>query len=168
MKWVLGAGILAAALCSVATAGDDFHSAAPWLENFHHAAVPEGPVAPTRITPADQLNTLQQETMWLVRQARESEDFYATTYAIAEARANTMLAASLPAPVSAGSPVYLFELNDETVRPAVAWWVEGNTLHYVTPGGKQAETPLDAVDRALTERLNAERNVRLQLPPPRR
>jgi hypothetical protein len=164
MKPILG---ILLTFCGIAAAQDNFRSAAPWLENFHHAPVPGGPVAPTKITPEEQLSTLQHETIQLLRQARLEDNLSLITDAIREGRDNTVLAAALAAPASAGSPIYLFALKDETVRPAVAWWVEGNVLHYVTPAGKQAEAPLDAVDRALTDRLNAERNVRLQLPPPR-
>jgi hypothetical protein len=164
MRPILG---ILVAFCGIALGQDDFRSAAPWLQNFHHAPVPQGPVAPTKITPAEQLDTLQFETIQNLRQARLEDNLSVVTDAIREGRDNTVLAAALAAPASAGSPIYLFALKDETVRPAVAWWVEGNVLHYVTPAGKQADAPLDAVDRNLTDRLNAERNVRMQLPPPR-
>ena len=30
------------------------------------------------------------------------------------------------------APVYLIAFRDHTIRAAVAYWVDGNTLHYVT------------------------------------
>jgi hypothetical protein len=68
------------------------------------------------------------------------------------------------APRPGASPIYLIALNDRTIRAAEAYWVDGPTLHYVTLQHEQRQTPLDAVDRALTLQLNRERHIPFQWP----
>ena len=46
----------------------------------------------------------------------------------------------------------------------LAYWVDGASLHYVTMEHAQKQAALASVDRALSERLNGERNVTFQLP----
>lgn len=62
-------------------------------------------------------------------------------------------------------PIYLFAFkNQDNIRAAEAYWVEGSTLHYVTLQHEQRQAPLDSLDRAFTYRLNRERHVDLRLP----
>jgi hypothetical protein len=63
-----------------------------------------------------------------------------------------------------GSPVYLIAFQDHTIQAAVAYWVDGKTLHYVTLQHAEKQAPLDAVDRAFSQQLNSERRVQFQLP----
>jgi len=42
---------------------------------------------------------------------------------------------------------------------AVAYWVEDNTLHYVTRQNEQKQAPLSSVDRAFSEQLKRDRSV---------
>jgi hypothetical protein len=65
----------------------------------------------------------------------------------------------------AGSPVYLIAFTDHTIRTAVSYRVDGNTLHYTTAEREEKEAPLNTVDRALSMQLNRERQVAFQLPP---
>ena len=65
---------------------------------------------------------------------------------------------------SDGSPLYLFAFADHEIRAAVAYWVDGATLHYVTLDHTEKQAPLSSVDRALTSRLNRERRVQFSLP----
>jgi len=60
--------------------------------------------------------------------------------------------------------LYLVAFRDGTIRPVVAYWVEGMTLHYVTMDHEQKQVPLSTTDRDLSERLNRERNVGFRLP----
>ncbi|MBX9600575.1 MAG: hypothetical protein K2X35_06215 [Bryobacteraceae bacterium] len=60
--------------------------------------------------------------------------------------------------------IYLIALNDASVLSAVAYWVEGETLNYVTPKQVINRVSLALVDRDLTQRLNGERGVELRLP----
>jgi hypothetical protein len=65
---------------------------------------------------------------------------------------------------NAASPIYLIATNDQTIRAAASYWVDGRTLHYVTLQHEAKQVPLDTVDRALTLQLNRERRVPFQLP----
>jgi hypothetical protein len=60
--------------------------------------------------------------------------------------------------------IYLIALNDSSVLSAVAYWVEGDTLNYVTPKQVINRVSLALVDRDLSQRLNGERGVELRLP----
>lgn len=72
-----------------------------------------------------------------------------------------------PAPSQAyEKPIYLIALRDQdNIRAAEAYWVEGSTLHYVTLQHEHKQAPLDSVDRAFSSRLNRERRVDFRLPP---
>jgi hypothetical protein len=59
---------------------------------------------------------------------------------------------------------YLIAFKDHTIYSAVAYWVEGNTLHYFTTGNTHNQVSLALVDRELTDRLNRESGTNLQLP----
>ena len=54
--------------------------------------------------------------------------------------------------------------KDHTIYSAVAYWVEGDTLHYFTTGATHNQVSLALVDRDLTQRLNEELGNNLQLP----
>ena len=62
------------------------------------------------------------------------------------------------------SPIYLFAFQDHAIRAAASYWVEGKTLHYVTLQHEEKQAPIDSLDRDLTQRLNRERRVQMQLP----
>ena len=62
--------------------------------------------------------------------------------------------------------VHLFiALKSSLVYPAVAYWVQRGTLHYITPGGSHNLVSLPLVDRKLSDRLNAGGIVEFTLPP---
>ncbi len=60
---------------------------------------------------------------------------------------------------------YLLAFKDHTIYSAVAYWVDGDTLHYFTSGNKHNQASLSLIDRELTERLNRESGMALNLPP---
>jgi len=64
---------------------------------------------------------------------------------------------------SAGPPVYLIAFKDRVIRAVSAYWVSGNTLHYVTLDHQEQTVALDQLDRALSEQLNRERRVQFSL-----
>jgi hypothetical protein len=80
---------------------------------------------------------------------------------------------SHPEPVRAKQParsvhsdkptVYLIALRDGTVYSAYAYWVDGDTLHYVTTKHALNMASLALVDTALTAQLNDERGVSINL-----
>ena len=62
------------------------------------------------------------------------------------------------------APLYLIAFSDGMIRAVLAYWVDGATLHYVSMDHEQKQAPLSTVDRALSDRLNRERNVTFELP----
>lgn len=62
------------------------------------------------------------------------------------------------------TPYYLIAFKDHTIYSAVAYYTEGDTLHYFTSGNVHNQVSVSLVDRELTERLNRERNVEVRLP----
>lgn len=69
-----------------------------------------------------------------------------------------------PPAAVAGSPIYLIAFKDRVIRPAESYWLNGQTLHYVTLEHAEKTVPLDTVDRDLSAQLNRERRVQFQLP----
>lgn len=68
------------------------------------------------------------------------------------------------APAASGSPIYLVAMKGGVIRAAASYWVNGETLHYVTMEHQELQAPLGNVDRALSEQLNRERHVQFSLP----
>jgi hypothetical protein len=71
---------------------------------------------------------------------------------------------------SAGEPssaLFLIALQNHQIFAAVAYWVDGSVLHYVTSDHVEHLTPLNTVDRDLSTRLNRERHVTFSLPAPK-
>jgi hypothetical protein len=62
------------------------------------------------------------------------------------------------------TPYYLLAFKDSSVYSAFAYWVDGDTLHYVTPDRVHNQVSLNLVDRDLTDRLNRDRNMQVKLP----
>ncbi len=66
--------------------------------------------------------------------------------------------------IDGDTPLILIAMKDHTIYPALAYWVQGDTLNYVMVGGAVNHASITAVDRALTAKLNSERNVEFHLP----
>jgi hypothetical protein len=68
-------------------------------------------------------------------------------------------------PASIAEPShYLIAFKDHSVYSAVAYWVDGDTLHYFTSGNTHNQASVSLVDRDLTERLNKESGLEVKLP----
>lgn len=65
---------------------------------------------------------------------------------------------------SASSPIYLIAFKDNSIRAASAYWVDGETLHYITLQREERRVALATVDREFSSQLNRERRVSFQLP----
>ena len=65
---------------------------------------------------------------------------------------------------AAETPHYLIALRDHTIYSAVAYWVDGSTLHYFTSGNVHNQVSIPLVDRELTARLNKESGLTVNLP----
>ncbi|HYA17829.1 MAG TPA: hypothetical protein VEF06_10200 [Bryobacteraceae bacterium] len=73
-------------------------------------------------------------------------------------------------PHTAGEPLapvdnyYLIAYKDHSVYPAISYWVEDKTLHYVTTQNTHNQASLDLIDLNLTRTINQARNVPFSLP----
>jgi hypothetical protein len=72
--------------------------------------------------------------------------------------------ARAPVQTQADPAYYLIALKDNSIYSAVAYWLENDTLHYVTSGNVRNQVSLDLVDKPLTEDLNKTRQVPVRLP----
>lgn len=68
------------------------------------------------------------------------------------------------APADDQPVVFLIALRDHTILPAVAYWVQGDTVNYITLQGAQNHVSLALIDRDFSRQLNAERKVPFRLP----
>jgi hypothetical protein len=69
-----------------------------------------------------------------------------------------------PEPANTSTP-YLLAFKDHTILSAVAYWADGETLHYFTTGSTHNQVSISLLDRELTERLNRELGTDFKLPP---
>jgi hypothetical protein len=60
--------------------------------------------------------------------------------------------------------IYLLALEDGTVKSALAYWVEGETVHYVTTRYMKTSVPVGSVDIRVSEQLNSERGLDFHIP----
>ena len=65
---------------------------------------------------------------------------------------------------SKASSVTLIAFKDGSLVQAVAYWYEGDTLHYVKPDHKVEKAALAIVDKESSERFNRERGLSFKLP----
>ena len=61
-------------------------------------------------------------------------------------------------------PHYLIAFKDHTIYSAVAYWFDGDTLHYFTKGDTHNQASVSLLDRDLTERLNRELGIEFKMP----
>jgi len=78
-----------------------------------------------------------------------------------------------PAAGAAGPPladdqptIFLIAMQDRSIIPVIAYWVQGDTLHYITLKGDPNQVSYSQVDRDFSKQLNAERHVPFALPIP--
>jgi hypothetical protein len=67
------------------------------------------------------------------------------------------------APADDRPTIFLIALKDSSVRAAIGFWSQGNTLNYVTPQGDVNHLSLDMLDRPTTDQLNRERGLDFEL-----
>jgi len=61
--------------------------------------------------------------------------------------------------------IFLIALTDHSVVACIAYWVDGDTLNWVSRDAKQNRMSLSLVDRDFSKQLNDERHVDFKLPP---
>jgi hypothetical protein len=69
-----------------------------------------------------------------------------------------------PPAVDTSSIIFLIAMKDHTIFPAVAYWVDGDTLNYITAQGVRNRVSLDLVDKDFSKQLNRERSLDFALP----
>ena len=62
------------------------------------------------------------------------------------------------------APLYLIAFKDHTVETATKYWTDGVMLHYFPSNGAHVQVRLGLVDRALSQKLNREKNLEFDLP----
>ncbi len=72
-------------------------------------------------------------------------------------------AVDVPEPAN-DSPRYLLAFKDHSIYSAVAYWADGDTLHYFTTGNIHNQASMSLLDRDLTERLNRDLGIDFKLP----
>jgi hypothetical protein len=60
--------------------------------------------------------------------------------------------------------IFLIAFQDHVILPAIAYWVQGNMLHYVSLEGAPHQSRLELVDREFSKQLNRERHLPFALP----
>ena len=59
---------------------------------------------------------------------------------------------------------FLIAFKDHSIYSAFAYWVEGETLHYVTAQRVHNQASVSLVDRELTDKLNRNHKIQVKLP----
>jgi hypothetical protein len=67
------------------------------------------------------------------------------------------------AAISDKPTIYLIAFKDGTIYPALAFWMEANTLHYITKKHDHNQATLDLIDTSLSRQLNQERGIEFQI-----
>jgi hypothetical protein len=129
----------------------------PYYSNYSYPSYTSGYAAPAQYSPSPNVTVIYPSNA----QPQYSAPVQPVTRTYDQYGQETQSGASASA--SKGSPIYLIATKDNVIRAAVAYWVDGNTLHYVTLQHEEKQTPLDSVDRGMTMQLNRERNVAFQL-----
>jgi endonuclease YncB( thermonuclease family) len=62
---------------------------------------------------------------------------------------------------------FLIAFRDKSIYSAIAYWVDGDTLHYFTAGNTHNQASVSLVDRELTAKLNQESGREVKLPAPK-
>lgn len=60
--------------------------------------------------------------------------------------------------------IFLIAFKDHTILPALAYWVDGDTLNYVTKEGMPNRASMQFIDKEFSAQLNRERKVDFKLP----
>lgn len=69
-----------------------------------------------------------------------------------------------PKPVDDKPTIFLIAMKDGNIMPALSYWVEDDTLNYITRDSDHNRVSLDRVDRSFSMRLNEERGLEFRIP----
>jgi hypothetical protein len=135
-----------------------------WLMKNYRFTGPPRPGSGTPVDPLADLREIQNTLMSILRKADYAEDYETAWFIAGQASSNAQLLASITPPQAAVTvPLFAIALKDHTILDAIAYWVEGPMLHYVTPQGIHVRMQSDLVDRDLSIRINRARNLEFKL-----
>ena len=66
--------------------------------------------------------------------------------------------------VASDTHTYLIAYKDHSVYTALAYWIEGSTLHYVTTANTHNQADIGLIDLDFTKKLNADRSMPFNVP----
>jgi len=66
-------------------------------------------------------------------------------------------------PADQSPTIYLIAMKDGTIVAALGYWMEDDTLNYITRDANRNRVSIDRVDREFSARLNSDRNVPFKL-----
>lgn len=132
----------------------------------------EAPPAPVANQPSDYYNypqdPNQQPPVVIINQYFRPDTANPVLRDYSNAQLPAPAAVQQPAPASdntGAEPVmFLIAMKDSTIYPAVAYWVEKDTINYITPQGVKNTASLDAVDLDFSKKLNKDRKIDFGLP----
>lgn len=67
-------------------------------------------------------------------------------------------------PLTPAPSYYLIAYKDHSIYSALAYWIEGDTLHYVTTGNTHNQASLSLIDIDQSYKLNSDRSVPFSVP----
>ena len=85
-------------------------------------------------------------------------------YNVADAEPRVQEALVPGDPLTPAQNYYLIRYKDRNTFSALTYWLEGDTLHYVTTDNKHNQASLDLIDLDQTYKLNADNSVPFSIP----
>jgi hypothetical protein len=138
-----------------------------YVPGYYDAPASQDMVAP-QVQPADQPNVTvvypQQEAARPII-IQMGADEYGQPTARRSPSPRTYVAPEPAAPEEPDTPHYLIAFKDHSIYSTIAYWFDGDTLHYFTRGDTHNQAPVGLIDRTLTERLNRELGIDFKMPP---
>jgi hypothetical protein len=182
MRYVI-AGIILASAAGVSEGQSTSPHGNWFMQNYRFA----GPPPPGEVKPVDpvlsELREVQSTIRNILGRARSEGDYETALAAAAQLAANAQLIGAITEHQQAAraaqaaqstksatdgaqsaAPLYLIAMKDKTINAAIAYWLDGRMLNYLTAQGMHVIVRLDLVDRGLSRDLNRQRNVEFRLP----
>ena len=138
-----------------------------YVPSYYDPAAAQDALAP--MTPPDQqqpnvtvVYPQQQEVRPIIIQLGPDGQYTQTP--ARQPAVQTYVPPEAPAAAEPDQPHYLIAFKDHTIYSAVAYWFDGETLHYFTRGDTHNQASVSLIDRDLTERLNRELGIEFKMP----
>jgi hypothetical protein len=139
----------------VPNAYDSGFSAAPEYSTFNTPATPVTPAAPAA----------PPQPSVVINQYFNSRESLTPSTSAAAPVATGLPATATKADESAEPKYYLIAFKDRSVYTALAYWIEGDILHYVTTKNTHNQASVTLIDVDQTTKLNADNRLPFSLTP---